>query len=292
MRLFTNLSPRRRPGPSRWRALWFVWVPVFAGLTSGCGDGVVARSGTPHPTIVSLNPCTDAILAEIAEPSQLLAISHYSQDPAATSMDLAAASRFRVTGETVEEVLALKPDMVVAATFLPPSTRKAFERLGIRVELVGIASTVAESEAQVTRLAQAAGHPERGAALNARIEDALAKARPAPGAAPVSTLLWEQGGIVAGPGSLISELMDRTGFSSQSAARGLGQGAYLPLEQVLADPPRLVLAAGGERALAHPALRALEGTAYRRIDPSLTFCGGPTIIRAARDLAAIRRGVT
>ena len=38
-----------------------------------------------HPTIVSLNPCTDAILAEVADPAQLLAISHYSHDPRATS---------------------------------------------------------------------------------------------------------------------------------------------------------------------------------------------------------------
>ncbi len=31
-----------------------------------------------RPSIVSLNPCADAILAEVATPGQLLAISHYS----------------------------------------------------------------------------------------------------------------------------------------------------------------------------------------------------------------------
>ena len=68
-----------------------------------------------HPAIVSLNPCTDAILAEVADPAQILAISHYSHDPQATSMDLAAALRFRATGGTVEEVLALAPDIARAA---------------------------------------------------------------------------------------------------------------------------------------------------------------------------------
>ena len=266
-------------------------APFLAALLAGCAGNPPQGAEHAHPTIVSLNPCTDAILSEVAEPAQLLAISHYSHDPAATSMDLAVARRFAITGGTVEEVLALKPDLVVAGTFLPPATSQAFERLGIRVETVGIASTVAESEAQVTRLAELAGNPERGAMLNRQIERALAEARPPKGTRPVSTLLWEQGGIVAGPGSLIAELMERTGFGSQSAAQGLGQGAYLPLEQVLADPPELVLAAGGERALAHPALRALRGTAYRRLDPSLVFCGGPTIIRAADDLAAIRREI-
>jgi iron complex transport system substrate-binding protein len=36
---------------------------------------------------------------------------------------------------------------------------------------------------------------------------------------------------------------------------------------VLADPPRVVLAAGSERMLTHPALRALEGVRYERLDP-------------------------
>ena len=81
-----------------------------------------------------------------------------------------------------------------------------------------------------------------------------------------------------GEETLIARLLDHTGFASHSAARGLGQGAYLPLERVLADPPRLVLAAGDERMLRHPALRRLEGARYGWLDPSLLYCGGPTIV--------------
>ena len=73
---------------------------------------------TAHPTIVSLNPCTDAILAEVTAPGQLRAISHYSHDPRASSMDLAEARRFRATGGTAEEVLALGADLrVVSGSF-------------------------------------------------------------------------------------------------------------------------------------------------------------------------------
>ena len=79
--------------------------------------------------MVSLNPCTDAVLAQVADPGQLLAISHYSLDPRATSMELAAARRFAATGGTVEEVLALEPDIVVTGSFLPPATVQAATRL-------------------------------------------------------------------------------------------------------------------------------------------------------------------
>jgi iron complex transport system substrate-binding protein len=253
----------------------------------GCSVAPSTNVAREHPTIVSLNPCTDAVLAEVAEPGQILAVSHYSHDPRATSMPLAEARRFRATGGTVEEVLALDPDVVVAGTFLPPATAQAFARLGVRVEAFGIVADLEENAAQVRRLAALAGHPERGEALLARIDATLAATRH--DGPPVTALLWQSGGIVPGEDTLIARLMAHTGFASHSAARGLGQGAYLSLERVLADPPEVVIAAGGERMLTHSALRPLEGVGYERFDPSLLFCGGPTVVRAAERLAEIRR---
>ena len=242
-----------------------------------------------YPTIVSLNPCTDAILAEVADPAQILAVSHYSHDPRATSMDLAAARRFRATGATVEEVLALDPDVVVASSYLAPATRAALGRLGMRVETVGIASTSAQSMAQVRQLAALAGHPERGEALAKRIEAALAAVR-ADGA-PVAAILWQPDGIVPGTGVLISELMRHAGFASHSAARGMGQADYLSLERLLADPPRVLLVAGSERGQHHPALRRVPHMTRAAFDPALLFCGGPTIVRAVERLREIRKSV-
>ncbi len=265
---------------------------LSAALLAGCAPAAPDIRQGSSPRIVSLNPCTDAILAEVADPAQILAISHYSQDPRASSMDIAAARRFRSTGGTVEEVLALHPDIVVASSFLAPATEQAFRRLGIRVETFGIARSVAESEAQITRLAALAGQAERGAALNARIEAALAAGRPPANAKRPEALVWQQGGLVAGPDSLVADLLARTGFANHAAARGLGQGAYLPLEEVLADPPALLLAAGDQRALAHPALAALRDTRREPLEPSLLYCGGPTIVRAVERLAEIRREAT
>ncbi|HCH95383.1 MAG TPA: iron ABC transporter substrate-binding protein, partial [Erythrobacter sp.] len=58
-------------------------------LAACAGGGAGAPPPERGPTIVSLNPCTDAILAEVAAPGQLLAISHYSKDPRASSMEAA-----------------------------------------------------------------------------------------------------------------------------------------------------------------------------------------------------------
>ena len=272
-------------------------APLLALVLAACSAAPAQEAGPPQsaPTLVSLNPCTDAILAEVAEPQQILAISAYSHDPAASSMDLATARRFRAVSGTVEEVLALHPDLVVGSTFTPPATAQAMARLGMRFEQFGMAGTVEESEAQVRRLATLAAHPERGEALIARMRAAL-DANRAPDGAPVSALVWQSGGIVPGEGTLIADLLRRTGFANAAAARGLGQADILPLEQVLADPPRLILAAshgaGNEdRMLAHPAMAKLHGTRREVLDPSLLWCGGPTSIRAAERLGAVRRSV-
>jgi iron complex transport system substrate-binding protein len=216
----------------------------------------------------------------------LLAISHYSHDALGSSMPLEQAHSYPITGGTVEEVLVLDPDIVVTGSFLAPATRNAFERLGMQVVTLGVAQDVESSAEQVRELAAAIGRAEEGGTLARRIQQAWEDSAYA--GAPVSTLFWQADGVVAGPDSLIGRMLEHTGFSSHSAARGLGQGAYLPLEQVLADPPELVLAAADQRILNHPVLREQKDIAYATFDPSLLFCAGPSIPRALDRLVEVR----
>jgi len=272
-----------------------VIAPLIALGLAACSAAPAREAARPVPTLVSLNPCTDAILAEVADPAQILALSSYSHDPASSSMDVAAARRFRSVSGSVEEVLALHPDVVVGGTFMAPATTTALHRLGFRLEQVGIASTVEESKAQVRQLAALAGHPQRGEDLVARIDRALAAAAP-PSGAPVPAVVWQAGGMVPGQGTLISDLLQRTGFRNAAADRGLRQADLLPLEEMLISPPRVILSAGDPRAesdrlLDHPALAALTGTRRERLDPALLWCGGPTIVRAAQRLAEVRRAL-
>ncbi|WP_345719710.1 ABC transporter substrate-binding protein [Qipengyuania xiapuensis] len=260
-------------------------------LLAGCaGSGDPSSGSVSGPTIVSLNPCTDAILAEVAAPGQLLAISHYSKDPRASSMSESDAARFAATGGTVEEVIALEPDLVIASTFIAPATRNALEKLGFTVETFGAAATVDDSIAQVRRLAALAGREEAGAVLVGEIEQAIADL--SADGNEIEAVLWQPGGIVPGEGALVSDLMRRTGFGSYSAKRGLAQADYLPLEQVVADPPEVLLVAGSEAGQEHPVLDTLPGLRRETFDTRLLYCGGPTIIEAAARLAEIRGSST
>jgi iron complex transport system substrate-binding protein len=268
---------------------------LLAAAAAGCTIAPAREARPELPTIVSLNPCTDAILAEVADPDQLLAISSYSHDPASSSMGVEVARRFPATGGTVEEIAALNPDLVISGTLLAPATSQALGQLGYRLEQLPIAPDVATSQAQIRRLAALAGHPERGEAMVARIDAALARSA-APTGAPLTAIVWQSGGIVAGKQTLISDLLARTGFSNAAVARGLGQASYLPLEAMVADPPQVIFAAGDpqsneNRLLSHPALGSLNKTRRVAYDLSLLWCGGPTIPRALARMAEVRRAL-
>lgn len=261
-------------------------VAALALMLAACSGGQPVPAASDQPTIVSLNPCADAILAEIAAPGQLLAISHYSHDPRASSMPAERAAQFPAIGGTAEEVLALAPDVVVADAFIQPATRRALEQAGIAVETIGIAGSLDDSLAQITTLGAATENTEQAEALTLVIAQSWEEHRW--NGEPASALLWQQGGIVPGEQSLAYALLQQAGFASVSAMRGMGQGDYLPLEQVLADPPQLVITAGEERAFGHPAMGLASGMAHFALEPALLYCGGPTIPRALERLRAIR----
>jgi iron complex transport system substrate-binding protein len=268
---------------------------IFCLMLAACQQVPAAvRTPSVRPTIVSLNPCSDAILAQVARPGQLLVISHYSHDAASSSMGVAAARRFRSVSGSVEEIARIAPDVVVADSFLAPATVQALRDIGVRVVTVGSIDSVASSEAQVRELAHVANNSQAGERLVADIEDALARSSPSRGAQPLSAIIWQSGGIVAGDRTLIADLLRRTGFVNAAAARGMGQADYLPLEAMLVDPPQVILTTGSpfsqeDRLLSHPALASLKATRKVRFDAALLWCGGPTIIRAAGKLGRLRR---
>ena len=175
-----------RVAVGRWTVISAALLLVACGADPQQGSEQRVAQGN-LPRIVSLNPCIDAILVEVAEPYQVLALSHYSRDPGSSSIESDVAARFEVTGGTVEEVLALDPDLVLAGGFLAPSTRLALERLNLQTETFGIAGTPEQSFEQIRRIAALAKQEARGGELIMRIEVSLGALKGS--GAPLSAVL-------------------------------------------------------------------------------------------------------
>lgn len=246
--------------------------------------------------VVSLNPCLDVILIHIADRSQIAALSHYARDTyGSTIADVARTLPF--TYESAEEVMVLRPDLVLTGRHSSLATRNALDRLNIPTALFGVPDTVAESLEQVREVARLVGHPDRGDALVRRIEAALAASAPAPGMRPLSALVFMPGGFASGPGTLMDEMMRRMGLANAAERYGLRRSMRVPLEQVIADPPDILLSgepypgapSWAERVMEHPALVRRAGEMQRAVFPErLLFCGGPVLIQTAAALSRAR----
>jgi iron complex transport system substrate-binding protein len=245
--------------------------------------------------VVSINPCVDAILMEVADPVQIAAISHYSHDPRATSISLDLARRFPAISGTAEEVVALTPDLVIAGAHVAPSTIAALQRLDIPLIQIGVPESISESQTQIRTIAAAIGQPARGNRLAQQIDDAVRRAAPKDRAVH-GALIWQGGGLVPGEKTLASGLLAATGLRNMSATYGLKQWDILPLEHLVARPPKLLLSVGAspqeDRMLGHPVLKRLrQTTAIHPYPERLMHCGGPTIIDAVTHLANVRRSL-
>ncbi|WP_347304101.1 ABC transporter substrate-binding protein [Croceibacterium sp. TMG7-5b_MA50] len=264
-------------------------LPLLLLLLAGCAPAGEQRQGG----IVSLNPCSDQLLLALVPAGRIAAISHYSQQAGATSVPLDVARGLRSTGGTAEEVIALAPRLVVATSYTPPATRAAFAKAGLRVLYLDSPTTIAASKAQVAELAHAIGAEARGAAINARIDHAVAGARWSGAAVPA--LLYISGDLANGAGTLLHEMMQVAGFRNAAADYGLAMTGSLPVEIILTDPPAVILSpdrGGRTAALRRRLLERTDADTREVTFPrELVNCGGPTIPAALARLAAVRRQV-
>jgi iron complex transport system substrate-binding protein len=257
---------------------------------TGCRSDA-AQQQTGKVRIMSMNPCIDAILVRVTEPGEIVSISHYSHDPAATSIPLALAKRFPTNDGTAEEVVAAQPTVVLLGLHGDPATERAIRAAGVKAMAVGVPSTISESLDQIRAVARIAGHPARGEALVGRIEEALNRAKAEPGTRPIDALIRQGQGLVPGKGTLADELLTRTGFRNKSADYGLAMWDVLPLEPLMARPPRLLLMDMSVARTRRAALSSVRQMRVADFPERLLRCAGPNLIDAAARLAQIRREV-
>ena len=277
--------PRRRE--SIYSKVRSLWIPAFAGVTVlGCSSATI-----PPNSIISANPCIDAVLAEIAAPGQIAAVSAYSHDAASASAPLGWARALPAVGITAEEIIAARPRLLLTGNYMSLSTRAAIDRAGIKAVTMGVPVTIAESKAQVIDIARAIGREAAGQSLVSKIEAAVDnKPLPQAGADAPTAIIWQSNGFVAGKGTVQDELLTRAGFANASATYGLNQWSQLPLETMIMRPPSVVFmpvsAEGDEARLIDVRRRMLARlggkTRVVAFPEKLLFCAGPSLIEAMR----------
>ena len=271
------------------------WLALL--LTIAAFGSAHAETPPAHPMrIVSLNMCVDSILVELVSHDRIMALSHYARDPQRSTIS-ETARHLPITYETAEEVVALRPDLVLTSRHSAIATRNALKRVGIRFELFDVPNSIAGSLEQVRQVARLLGAEREGEAMVARIEQALDAARLPADEQPLTAAVYQPGGLSAGANTVIGELMQLTGLQNIAARYGVTSYRPLPLEVLVSAPPDVLLVGEtspgaplrAERIVRHRALRALESQMTQEIFPArFLFCAGPTMIEASEALVRAR----
>jgi iron complex transport system substrate-binding protein len=268
---------------------------VLFALLGAMAATAAPGGSAPPQRVMSLNLCADQLLLALLPPARIASITWLSRSEGDPAL-LALARQLPVNHGSAEEVLAARPDLVVAGRFTTSTTRALLRRAGVALlEIEPVTSW--EGVRQVTRqVAAAVGAGERAEALIAVMDADLEALRAGRPAQPMRVIGWGGAGDdVPGRDTLFNTIIETAG-AVNVASQGAGQGSF-DLEQVLRARPQLLMR--GAAYSSKPALRntVAEHRVLRRRygDRLLTYpeavygCGVPHAARLARELAATLR---
>lgn len=270
----------------RWRQAF--WVAMTALALPGN-----AASAANLPRLVSMNVCTDQLVLTLADPEQILGLSRFARD--GWQSKAGDISRYPVLSGGAEDVLLIRPDIVVASAFDKRSTRELLKAKGLRLAELAVPQTLDEARQQIREAGDITGHPDRAAAEIARLDAALARARRVVSERHYRVLPLSRRGWVAGADSFVGSLLRETGLRSAAGDLGFAFGGFASLEAIVnLRPDFIVVSQAGDTArddgqafLLHPALARFYPPEKRIVIPErMTECGGVLLADALDALTA------
>ncbi len=263
------------------------------GSPDGSPEGPAGRMGREAPArIVSLDYCADQFVLRFADRARILALSPDAGKDFSYMRESAAG--LPTVRPVAEDVLILRPDLVVRSYGGGPGAATMFRRAGIPVLEIGWSADFEAVMATVERVASGLGAAAKGRAVAAEMRDRLAAVAARSGER--SALYMTPGGVTTGPGSLVHEMLEAAGLRNFEDAPGWRP---IPLETLAYDQPDLVAAAFYESLVAypdawttarHPIARDLvEAGDVVTLDSAVTSCGAWFLVDAVETLAAVGR---
>jgi iron complex transport system substrate-binding protein len=267
-------------------------------VSPGALAGGITDAAEPPQRIVSLTVCTDQLLLDLVPRERIAALSYLAVDPTLSAKVEEARGLKGVRG-MAEEVMALEPDLVIAQEYSTTASVSLLRRLGFRVVDVPLATDFGGMRRAIRIIAGAVGAQARGEAMIAAFDARLAAAAPEGPQRP-RALAYQVNSLASGSGSLADAAFAAAGFHNMARSRPLGPGGRLPLEEIVADPPDLLVLANTPEEfrstvgdnLRHPAFEAVVASRpHMQLAMPLWLCATPQIAGAVEELGMRRRAL-
>lgn len=245
--------------------------------------------------IVSTNVCADQLALALAGRERVVSVSRLAIEPQISNYaDLARG--IAVNNARAEEIIELRPDLVLGDVYTGAHANRIAATLGVRVHVIGAGMSLDDVRGIIRGVADAVGERARGVAMIAEMDGRIARARALPGAA-VDALVYEPNGVTSGNGTLTHDVLLTAGLRNLAPTLMPGSYGSVPLESVIAAAPRLLVlddayvgsSSRAQSILRHPAFRSLERRSVLYAMPSrLWICPGPWVGEAVERLALER----
>ena len=266
-------------------------------FTDGLGREVTLNGLPQH--IISLAPSNTEILFAIGAGDRVVGRDQLSDFPEEAKSATDIGSTFDALN--TEQIVSLKPDLVLAAEINTPEQVKQLEDLGLTVYYLKNPTTLEEMYHNLELVAQMTGHSEEAATLIESLKDRVAAVDEK--VASVSSrprVFYELDAtdpakpFTAGKGTFITQLIDRAG--GENIAADLDGYPQLSLEQVVAADPDFIILGDARYGVSpesiadRPGWENLSAVKNEQVVPfndDLVSRPGPRLVDALEELAKL-----
>ena len=216
-----------------------------AALAAALAATLPAASAAQAPKpqrVASINLSADEVLVEILPPQRLVSVTRWA-DAEGTSNVVGRVPKnvHRFVKADMEQLVALKPDLVVVSEYTDADFMKQLERSGMRVHRMLGLSTLAGVRGAILDLGRAVGEDEAARRLVAAYDAKLADlGRRLAGAKKPRVIYWS-GNMTAGADTAIGALIEGAGAVNVGREMGIAGIAPPGAERAFVTNPDAVL---------------------------------------------------
>lgn len=262
----------------------------------------------PHKPvrIVSLSVTTDEILADMTDLNKIVGMSYLADDAAVcNTYEKARQVQTKLRGENIEQIVALRPDLVIVTTFHSPELVGYLRSLGINVYVYPTLATIPDIERAIAGLGAAVGESAAAAELIAGMERELAEIAARLATVPpknIRALHMDSDVAYYAKHISLNDIYARAGIKNVTNELNSDLTRFLSKEEIVALDPELILltdwgsyateGVDGQKAMimadpAYQTIQAVRKEAIFGVQGKHLLTTSHYIVRGVRDVAKI-----
>jgi len=257
----------------------------------------IALGNAKPSRVVSINLCTDQLLLQLASRDRIASVTYLATDPTISYL----ADRARGLPQNhglAEEILPLKPDLILAGAFTSRPTTSLLRRLGYRIIEFKMADNFQTLRENIIKAGEVLYERTKARRFVRKINLALDQITPS--GRTISSIILQPSAAGFGNVSLLDDVFRKAKLTSISSGEGILGIGWLTLDKIIKSQPELIISDDdpswpslGHLVMRHPAYRAIrdkQGRVPSRVNlpVNLWNCGGPQVVKAISILVDAR----